>query len=137
MTTIIPYVNFNGNCREAMSFYKSCLGGELTLQKIGESPMAAHMPSELASHILHGKLVNNHLVLMGSDMRGESLVEGNTIGLCLNCTRENEMNTFYNNLQAGGQVIMELHQSFWGATYAELTDKFGVNWMLHYSKARD
>ena len=137
MTTIIPYVNFNGNCREAMSFYKNCLGGELTLQKIWESPMAAHMPSEMANHVLHGKLVNKHIVLMGSDMRGESLVKGNTIGLCLHCNSEKEMNEFYNTLQAGGKVKVELHQSFWGATYAELTDKFGVNWMLHYSKANN
>ncbi len=45
MSTINSYLRFNGNCSEAMTFYKDCLGGELTMQKVGESPMAGNMPT--------------------------------------------------------------------------------------------
>ena len=134
MTQINAYLNFNGKCREAMTFYHQCLGGELTLQKVSESPMAAQMPSELGAHILHGTLTKDGIVLMGSDMRGNSLVSGNTVGLCLNCSSDEEINAYFENLSAGGQVVMPLHQTFWGATYGELTDKYGMNWMLNYSK---
>lgn len=134
MAHINAYLNFNGKCREAMTFYHHCLGGELNLQKVSESPMAAQMPSELGAHILHGILTKDGIVLMGSDMRGNSLVAGNSVGLCLNCSNDEEINAYFNNLSKGGQVVTPLHQTFWGATYGEITDKYGMNWMLSYSK---
>jgi len=135
MALLNPYLNFNGQCREALTFYQQCFEGELALQKISESPMAARMPSEKGAHILHGALTKDGTVLlMGSDMIGDNLQSGNSIGLCLNCTSDQEINTLFNRLSAGGQVKMPLHQSFWGATYAEIKDKFGMSWMLNYTK---
>jgi PhnB protein len=46
MTQLNAYLHFNGNCREAMTFYQACLGGELKMQAVGESPMAGQMPPE-------------------------------------------------------------------------------------------
>src|SRR5580693_3825814 len=130
MPQLNPYLNFNGHCREALTFYQECLDGELSLQKISESPMAAGMPSEKGAHILHGSLTKDgNVLLMGSDMIGNHLQPGNSIGLCLTCTSDKEINTLFNRLSAGGQVITPPHQSFWGATYAELKDKFGMSWM--------
>jgi PhnB protein len=134
MTQITPYLNFNGNCREAMSFYQSCIGGELTLQKIAESPMATQMPSEAGEQILHGTLVKNEITLMGSDMIGRNLKQGNVITLCMNCNNDKEINDYFDKLSSGGNIKMPLHQTFWGGTYGELTDKFGINWMFNYSK---
>jgi PhnB protein len=134
MTHINAYLNFNGRCREALTFYHQCLGGELNLQKVSESPMAAQMPSRLGAHILHGTLVNAGIVLMGSDMRGDSIIQGNSVGLCLNCSTDNEINDYFEKLSEGGTIITPLHQTFWGATYGELTDRFGMSWMLNYSK---
>jgi PhnB protein len=133
-TQLIAYLNFNGNCREAMTFYHDCLGGELMLQKVSESPMAAQMPSAAGASILHSTLTKGALILMGSDMMGSSLVKGNVIGLCMNCASEEEMSDYFLKLSAGGNVKTPLHQSFWGATYGELTDKYGVNWMFNFSK---
>lgn len=134
MTQINAYLNFNGQCREAMTFYQQCLGGELVLQKISESPMAARMPSEMGAKILHSSLTNENIVLMASDMMGNNIVKGNSIGLCMSCGSSEEINSFFNNLSAGGKIIEPLHQSFWGATFGVLTDKFGINWMFNYSK---
>lgn len=53
MTQINSYLTFNGNCREAMTFYQECLGGELFMQTIGESPMAEQMPLPMKESILH------------------------------------------------------------------------------------
>ena len=134
MTQIIAYLNFNGYCREAMNFYQQCLGGELVMQKISESPMAAQMPSEMGPKILHSTLTKDGLALMASDMMGDKIVKGNSITLCMNCSSPEEINNFFTNLAAGGKVVEPLHQSFWGATFGVLTDKFGVSWMFNYSK---
>lgn len=134
MTQINAYLNFNGSAREAMTFYKECLGGELVLQKIAESPMAAQMPSEMGPKILHSSLTNAGLVLMASDCMGAATVAGNNVALCINCSSEEEINSFFKNLAAGGKVNEPLQQSFWGATFGSLTDKFGIHWMLNYTK---
>jgi PhnB protein len=68
MTQINAYLGFNGNCREAMTFYKECLGGELTLQTVAGTPMAEHMPAEAGQTILHSCLTRGGLVLMATDM---------------------------------------------------------------------
>ena len=134
MTQINAYLNFNGKCREAMTFYQQCLGGELLMQKIGESPMAARMPSEMGAKILHSSLTKNSLVLMASDMMGNNVINGNSISLCVNCSSDEEINSFFNSLSKGGNVVEPLHQSFWGATFGSLTDKFGMTWIFNYSK---
>jgi PhnB protein len=130
-TRLNPYLNFNGNCREAMIFYKECIGGELVLQKVSESPMAAQLPSKAGTNILHGSLTQDEIVLMGSDMIGENLVGGNSITLCLNCSSQAKMEIYFTRLSTGGKVKTPLHQTFGGSTYGELTDRFGVNWMLN------
>jgi PhnB protein len=135
MTLLNPYLNFNGQCREALTFYQECLEGNLELQKVAESPMAAKMPSEKGPLILHGALSKaGAVLLMGSDMIGNNLQPGNSINLCLNCTSDQEINTFFSRLSTGGQVKVPLHQSFWGATFGEVKDKFGVTWMLNYTR---
>jgi PhnB protein len=135
MTQLNPYLNFNGQCRDALTFYQQCFDGQLELQKVAESPMAAKMPSEKGPLILHGALSKDgHTLLMGSDMIGNALHTGNSIMLCLNCSSDQEITSIFDRLSAGGQVKVPLHQSFWGATYGELKDKFGMDWMLNYTR---
>lgn len=134
MTQIHAYLHFNGQCREAMSFYQQCLGGVLTLQKVGESPMAAQLPAELSGHILHGQLLNNNLVLMGSDMCPPQHSKGNAIALCLQCNELNEAHGYFEKLAEGGTINTPLHQTFWGTTYGELTDRFGIHWLLNCTR---
>ncbi|TMI65299.1 MAG: DUF1569 domain-containing protein [Bacteroidetes bacterium] len=134
MTQIVAYLNFDGRAREAMSFYQQCLGGELVLQKISESPMAAQMPSEMGPRILHSSLTKNGLTIMGSDMLGAKTNTGNNVMLCMMCSSDEEVNSFFSALAAGGKIDEPLHQSFWGATFGKITDKFGIHWMFNYSK---
>ena len=133
MTQINSYLTFNGNCREAMTFYKECLGGELVLQTIGESPMADKMPAQMKRSILHSTLTKGNLVLMGSDMVADNgLVKGNSVSLMLNCSSEEEIKNCYKNLAKDGKATHPLENTFWGALFGDLTDKFGNHWLLHY-----
>jgi PhnB protein len=135
MTQINSYLTFNGNCKEAMTFYKDCLGGELIFQTIGESPLSDKMPRQMKDCILHATLTKNALVLMASDMVSESgLVKGNAVSLSLNCSSEEEIKKYYAKLSAGGTANHPLEDSFWGALFGDLTDKFGNHWILNFNK---
>jgi len=135
MTNINSYLTFSGNCREAMTFYKECLGGELTLQTVGESPMSEKLPAQMKECILHSTLAKGPLVLMGSDMVSEEgLKKGNAVSLMLNCSGEDEIKTIYARLSAGGKANHPLENTFWGAVFGDLTDRFGNHWLLHFDK---
>lgn len=138
MTQINSYLTFSGNCREAMEFYKECLGGELTLQTIGESPLADQLPPQMKKSVLHSTLIKGAIQLMGSDMVSEQgLMKGNSVSLMLNCSSEDEINRFYSKLSKGGKATHPLENSFWGALFGDLTDKFGNHWLLHYDKNQE
>ena len=135
MTTINAYLTFNGNCREAMNFYKDCMGGELTIMPVAGSPVEAECPGAMKDSILHSTLIKDSLMLMGSDMLGSGgLVQGNSVALSLNCSSEEEIDPFYASLSEGGTIIDPLKIQFWGAKFAVFNDKFGVRWMLNYDK---
>jgi PhnB protein len=133
MARVNPYLNFNDNCREAMNFYKDCLGGELTLQTVGESPMAAQMPDKKDA-ILHASLTIGDTMIMGSDMRRKQLTDGDTVNLCINCTSDEEMKSFFTNLSAGATIREPISEMPGGAKIAALTDKYGKLWMFYYDK---
>jgi len=135
MSQINSYLTFSGNCREAMTFYKECLGGELFIQTIGESPMADKLPGKMKDYILHSTLTKGSLVLMGSDMVPENgLIKGNAVSLSLNCASEEEIKTCYNKLAAGGRQDHPLEDTFWGALFGDLTDKYGNHWLLNFER---
>ena len=120
-----------------MTFYKKCLGGELSFQTIGESPLASKMPAKMKDSILHATLNRDGLVLMGSDMVGEKgLIKGTAVSLLLNCSSEEETRASYEKLAADGEATHPLEISFWGALFGDLTDKFGNHWLLHFDKEK-
>ncbi len=132
MAQLNPYLHFNGNCQEAMRFYRDCLGGELKMQTVGESPMAAQAPKESHNQVIHSVLERDGFVLMASDMMepGE-VIRGNTLTLCLVCSSKQEIQTLFSKLSAGGKVTHPLKEEFFG-TFGDLTDKFGFNWMFQF-----
>ncbi|MCW3120228.1 MAG: hypothetical protein JWM28_4310 [Chitinophagaceae bacterium] len=134
MTQFSAYLSFNGNCREAMTFYKECMGGELNLQTVAESPMAGQMPAHLNESILHSTLTSNVAVIMGSDMVREKLVDGNTVQLCINCSSQEEIESLFSNFSSGGKIIDPLKEMFWGGVFGAITDKYGKHWLFNYEK---
>ncbi|MGI4871160.1 MAG: VOC family protein [Janthinobacterium lividum] len=134
MLHIIPYLNFNGNCREAMTFYQHCLGGELTLQTGADSPLAEHLPPDMHHGILHAALQVGDATLFGSDMLGAQLIAGNAVTLAPQCRSEEELRRVFAALAEGGQVLRHPQPDFWGGIVGVLTDKYGQPWMLVYSE---
>src|SRR5215831_19731451 len=75
MAHLSPYLKFNGNCRQALEFYKSVLGGQLSLQAIGDSPAAGQFPPAMKNSILHGSLATDDLTIFSTDVAGPNLTQ--------------------------------------------------------------
>ena len=134
MKELGPYLNFNGNCREAMTFYKECLGGTLTLMTFEESKQ--DVPAEMKNQIMHSTLrFTPYASVMASDcMPGQPAVNGTSVTICINCDSVENINAFYAALAKGGKETMPLADTFWGARFGMLKDKFGIQWMFNYDK---
>lgn len=130
MTRLTPYIHFNGNCREAVTFYRDCLGGDLWVQTVGETPMAQGMPAEMHGRVLHAEVTAGDLKVMASDMMDESTAaSGGPVTLCINGGSKDELQGYFDKLAAGGTVNHPLKEEFFG-TFGDLTDKYGVSWMF-------
>lgn len=125
------YILFNGNCREAMSFYKEALGGTLTQTTVGESPMKAIFPKAMQGKIVNAKLVGPNIEISASDWLrpSESAVQGNTVCLYLQGGKPEELRAVFKRLSAGGTVTDPMKLQTFGL-YGSLTDRFGVRWMF-------
>jgi PhnB protein len=130
MALLNPYLSFGGNCREAMTFYQACLGGELSIQTVGDSPAAGGFPAEMQDKVLHSMLRRDNLVLMAADaVDGSAVTPGTMITVCLNSGTRDEIRGYYEQFSAGATITAPIQEEFFGM-YASLTDKFGVNWMF-------
>ena len=127
-----PYLNFNGQCQAAFTFYERCLGGAIEImQTFGESPMAADTPPDLHGQILHARLVAGGAVLMGSDSPGQQFEQPQGFAVSLAVDRPEEADRIFNALAEGGSVQMPIGETFWAARFGMLVDQFGIPWMVN------
>jgi PhnB protein len=113
-----------------MEFYKACLGGELSVMTVADSPMKDQSPAEIQDQVMHSQLAAGEIVLMASDTLGRGeVVRGNGTTLCIIGRTKAEIQDLFAKLSEGGSVGLPLLDAFFG-TFGELTDKFGVNWMF-------
>jgi PhnB protein len=134
MEAITPYLNFNGNAAEALAFYSKALDGKILHQQtFGESPMPS--TEAMKDKIMHAAFQADKLMLMVSDCPPEmSVTSGTNISLSLNFTDVASIDKTFAALSQGGKVTMELQDTFWGARFGMLADRFGINWMFNHDK---
>lgn len=146
MTTVNIYLNFNGNCEEAFSFYKSVFRDEFRVirkfKDIAQQEGAPFPPKEMEDKIMHVSLsVSKETVLMGSDTDGEwfghSFHQGNNFSISINTDSKEEAGRLFYRLSDGGEVSMPMENTFWGEYFGMFTDKFGINWMISYKNSED
>ena len=126
-----PYVNFDGNAREAMAFYQSVLGGELTISTFGEFGMSEDPADQ--DKVMHSHLVTpDGLDLMCSDAPSHMEVEGHSgFSVSLSGDEEDKLRGYFEGLSEGGTVVMPFGKAPWGAVFGMFTDKFGVDWLVN------
>ncbi|MEV6304757.1 VOC family protein [Actinoplanes sp. NPDC051861] len=125
-----PYLTFNGNAREAMEFYRSVLGGELRLNTFGEFGTP---DPEIKDKVMHAMLtLPDGNTLMASDTApGMDFNPGNTITVSLSGTPDGNLHDVWSKLTEGATVTMPLEKQMWGDEFGQLTDRYGVPWMVN------
>ncbi|MBP6759652.1 MAG: VOC family protein [Flavobacterium sp.] len=143
MTTINPYLIFNGDCEAAFLFYQSVFGGEIPyMGKFNEMPVDENSPklSEAdANRVMHVCFPIGNTTLMGSDSNAASgdVSFGGGFSVSINVDSADEADRIFNGLSAGGNPFMPMTKTFWGAYFGMFTDKFGVNWMVNFDEVQN
>jgi PhnB protein len=158
---IIPHLKFRGNCREALSFYKECFGGDIKfLQTFGEQEeFAKRLPVEFHKNVMHAEFVSGDLHFFAcdavpmhqhhgccnSDMQDDEdygccssgmAKDDNRIDLGVSFASESEQTQVFDLLSRGGIVEMPLQDTFWGDRFGIVCDKYGFKWPLNFDKKR-
>ncbi|MGG3450630.1 VOC family protein [Domibacillus aminovorans] len=130
------YINFNGNCREAVEFYAQVFGTEkpqiMTFDETPPNPEFP-LPDEAKNLVMHTRLdIDGSNVMFSDVFPGMPFVEGNNISLALVNKNMDEIKSIFNKLREGGTVVMDLQETFWSKLYGQVIDKFGINWQFNY-----
>ncbi|GAA5189289.1 VOC family protein [Arthrobacter gyeryongensis] len=135
-TNLNPYISFRDNAKEAMTFYQSVFGGELTQSTFAEFH-ASEDPAE-SDKIMHSALkTDNGLLLMAADTPNSmDYSPGNNISVSLSGDDEAELRGYWDGLVDGGTVTVPMEKAPWGDIFGMLTDKFGIAWLVNVSGAQ-
>ncbi len=130
-TSSNTYIFFNGNCREAMNFYKNALNGELEMMPFEGSPM--DVPEDYKNKVMHStlKFGDNAVVMASDSMPNQPTEAGNNFSVSIACNDAEQAEQYFNKLADGGTVIMPFDNTFWGAKFGMLKDQFGICWMVN------
>jgi len=130
------YMNFNGNCREAVEYYAQIFNlGTPEIMTFGEQPSHPDYPlqEEMKNLVLHSRLnIFDSDVMFSDTMPGMPFTVGNNITLAIVSDKLEEMKTAFKKMGEDGDVKMELQETFFSKCYGQLIDKFGVYWQFSY-----
>ena len=129
-----PFLLFDGNCAEAMTFYHQCLGGELTLTRLGDTPMKDQFPPEKHNRLINAHLTSGAIELSATDWMASpefDPVQGNTYAIFVIGNTYDELKTIFDKLRDGdnNSRLQELHKVPFGI-YGQFYDKYGVQWIF-------
>lgn len=134
MLRCIPFLLFDGNCAEAMSFYQECVGGSLVLTRLGDTPMKSQFPPEKHARIIHASLTSGLIELSATDWMASPAFEpilGNMSALFIVGTDGAELKAVFDKLAVGAERgrFQDLHEMPFG-TYGQFYDRFGKQWIF-------
>ena len=129
-----PFLLFDGNCAEAMTFYQECLGGELTLTRLDDTPMKDQFPPEKHNRLINAHLTSGAIELSATDWMASpefDPVQGNTYAIFVTGNTYDELKTIFDKLRDGDNNtrLQELHKVPFGI-YGQFYDRYGVQWIF-------
>jgi PhnB protein len=138
MTKVTPFLLFDGNCAEAMKFYHDCLGGDLTLTKLGDTPMKDSLPVEKHDRIINAYIKSGDIEISATDWMASpefDPVRGNTFAIFVTGIVDEYFRTIFDKLKDGNNNtrLQELHEMPFGL-YGQFYDKFGIQWIFKGDK---
>ncbi len=133
--TINTYLHFNGNCEQALKFYEKALGMKVAfLLRYSEAPAGEECSAQLASKIMHGRIVSGHNVIMASDCPPDRYAPQAGFSISINVETPSEADKYFNALSEKANIIMPIGETFWAQRFGMLVDQFGVSWMVNCEK---
>jgi PhnB protein len=137
LINLTPFLLFDGNCAEAMAFYQTCLGGDLTITKVGDTPMKDHTPPEQHHKVAYAHLKSGVIEFSATDWLHPKRTpkQGNTVAMYASGGTFKELRPIFDRLTAGAdnELLDDLRDMPFG-TYGHLADKFGVHWFFQGEK---
>lgn len=138
MLNLTPFLLFQGNCAEAMQFYHSCFGGDLTLTPLSETPMKAQFPPEQHQKIAYAFLRSHAVEFSATDWLHPTHrpVQGNTTAMYVTGDGPAELSPIFDKLRKGArsEFLVELREMPFGL-YGRFTDRYGVEWYFRGATA--
>ena len=134
MLRCTPFLLFDGNCAEAMTFYHECLGGELTLSKLGDTPMKEQLPKEKHDRIINANLKSGDFEISATDWIASPEFDpllGNMSAIFVMAGKYDALKPVFDKLARGAQKdrFQELHDMPFGI-YGQFYDRYGVQWIF-------
>jgi len=133
MLGLTPFLLFDGDCADAMTFYQSCLGGDLTITRLGDTPMKGQSPPDLHDKVAYARLVRGALDVSATDWQHQTRRprQGNTVGIYLSGGSYDELRAIFDRLAVGADpdLLDELEERPFGI-YGHLADRYGVHWFF-------
>jgi len=132
-----PYLNFNNQCEEALTFYAKVLDGKVDmLMRYGESPMSNDVPKEHHQRVMHAQLTIGSQIIMAADVLPEFCKDaasgnGGSIALTLNYEKVEDGQRVFDALAEGGKINMPFGPTFWAQGFGAVNDKFGTPWLVN------
>lgn len=134
----IPFLLFDGNCAEVMTFYHQCLGGDLSITKLGDTPMKANFPKKKHDRTINAYIKNGDIEISATDWMASpdfEPLQGNTFAIYVTGNTVNELQPIFDKLRDGNNNtrLQELHEMPFGL-YGQFYDKYGVQWIFRGNK---
>ena len=127
---LIPYLHFNGNCEEALNAYLGIFGGSGQVVSRFNDTSAFSVPDNFKNKVMHASMQFDDNTIMMSDSTRD-IIQGNGVVMSISLGDESQTREIFGKLAEGGQVTMPLEKQFWGALFGQVTDRFGIRWMLN------
>lgn len=140
MTTLQPWINFNGNAEEAFTFYKSVFGGEFSkITRFKDLASADFpVPENEAHKIMYIALPIGPTALIGNDIpeaMGKVSESENRSKIAVRAESKEDAERIFTGLSEGGAVEMPMAESPWGSYFGMFRDKYGIEWTVEFPKA--
>lgn len=135
---VTPYFTFPGNCEEALNFYTKVFHGQIKhLSRFEGSPVEGRTANN--QRVLHAQFAAKKICFMASDSADDSwnAQRGNIMHLSVDFDDAGELEKVFKALSDGATITMPLQDTFWGARFGMLTDRFGINWMFNYDHEKE
>src|ERR1700757_3519494 len=135
---LTPFLLFDGNCAEAMAFYQACLGGDLTVTRLGDTPMKDEMPPEQHAKVVYAFLKSGALEFSATDWLHPHRApkQGNTVAIYVTGGDYDELRPIFDKLAEGANkdLLDDLREVPFGI-YGHLADRYGVHWFFRGEKS--